>query len=168
MPTLVTALDQSKAYVWCPICRQNGNPQSPLIRDGHIIKCNFSHQLTGADLQNFGADMIKANEIFHEQPTITDMAWKIFLNPKVKEKLEAKYAGRIMITIATFLAALADDAIVLITGEQAVELRKLGVKSGAEMLSAMKQFKETERERDEAIASIEKFMNMVKSAVPGS
>lgn len=169
MPTLVTALDQGLAYTWCPVCRQNGNERSPLQRDGHVIKCGFGHQLSGADLQRFGADMVKAGEIFHEQPTITDIAWKIFVNPKVKEKLEAKFAGRIMITLGTFLAALADDSIVMITGEQASELRKLGVHNGGEMLSAIKQAKETERELGEAVSQIEKFMVVLKAAgVPGA
>ena len=94
--------------------------------------------------------MVKANEIFHEQPTITDMKWGIFVNPSVKAKLEQKFAGRIMVTLGTFLAALADDAMVMITGEQAAELRKLGVHNGQEMLAVIKQAKETERELDDA------------------
>jgi hypothetical protein len=169
MPTLITELDQAKAYTWCPICRQNGNPQSPLLREGHIIRCNFNHQLSGADLQRFGADMVKATEIFHEQPTITDVKWGIFVNPTVRERLEKKFAGRVMITLATYLAALADDSIVLITGEQATELRKLGVKNGAEMLSAIKGAKETERELEEATAQISKFMAILQAAqIPGA
>jgi hypothetical protein len=168
-PTLVTALDQGKAYTWCPICRQNGNSQSPILRDGHVLKCNFGHQLSGSDLQRFGADMVKSTEIFLEQPTITDVAWKIFINPAVKTKLETKFSGRIMITIATLLAALADDSMVMITGEQAAELRKLGIHNGAEILSSVKQSKETARERDEAIQQVERFMNMIKAAgVPGA
>jgi len=169
MPTLVTALDAAKAYTWCPICRQNGNNDSPVLRDGHVLKCNFGHQLSGSDLQRFGADMVKADEIFLEQPTITDIKWPIFLNPKVKAKLEQKYAGRIMITIATCLAALADDSIVMITGEQATELRKLGIKNGAEMLSTVKQAKETEKELADAVAQIDKFMTILKAAqIPGA
>lgn len=168
MPTLITELDQAKAYTWCPICRQNGNDKSPVLRDGHVLKCNFGHILSGSDLQRFGADMVKANEVFHETPTITDIRWPIFVNPKVKEKLEVKYAGRIMITLATFLAALSDDSIVMITGEQATELRKLGIHNGAEMLSVVKSAKETERSLDEANSSIEKFMKLVAAAgVPG-
>lgn len=164
MPTLVTELDQAKAYTWCPICRQNGNSQSPILRDGHILKCNFGHQLSGSDLQRFGADMVKSSEIFHEQPTITDIKWPIFVNPKVKEKLEIKFAGRIMITLATYLAALSDDAVVLITGEQATEMRKLGIKNGGEILAAIKTAKETERELDDARGQIEKFHQIIKSA----
>jgi hypothetical protein len=164
MPTLISPLDQGSAYTYCPICRQNGNDRSPLQREGHVIKCSFSHQLTGADLQRFGADMVKAGEVFHEQPTITDIRWPIFVNPAVKAKLESKFAGRLMITLATYLAALSDDSIVLITGEQAVELRKLGVSSGKDMLGVVKQAKETERERDDAIQQIEKFMAIMKAA----
>ena len=164
MPTLITELDQAKAYVWCPICRQNGNQNSPILRDGYVLKCNFGHQLSGAQLEQFGADMVKATELFIEQPTITDMAWKIFINPKVKEKLEQKFAGRIMATVATLLAALSDDTLVMITGEQAAKLRKLGIKNGAEMLAAVESSKETEKELQVANDQINKFLTMIKSA----
>lgn len=164
MPTLVTELDQARAYAWCPICRQNGNDRSPLLRDGHVIRCNFGHTVTGAMLEQFGADMVKANEIFKEQPTITDIAWKIFINPHVKERLEQKFAGRIMITVATLLAALSDDSLVMITGEQANKLKKHGLHNGADLVAMADSVKELEREKNEAIASIEKFMKVIAAA----
>jgi len=165
MPTLVKELDRGSAYTLCPICRQQGNDKSQLQRDSvGAIKCLFGHgPFTGQALQQYSADMIKATEVFPEQPTLTDIKWGIFVNPNVKAKLEQKFAGRILVTIGTYLAALADDSIVLVTGEQATELRKMGIKSGADMLSLAKQSKETERERDDAIQQIEKFMQMLKT-----
>jgi hypothetical protein len=108
--------------------------------------------------------MVKANEIFIEQPTITDIKWGIFVNPQVRAKLEEKFRGRLMITLATYLAALADDSIVMITGEQATELRKLGIKNGTEMLSAVKSAKAVEKDLEEANDQITKFMKVLAAA----
>ncbi len=169
MPTLVKELDQSKVYAYCPNCRANGNPSVPLSRDMHVMRCPFGHQISGEQLIQSGADMVKSGEIFPEQPTITDIKWSIWVNPKVKERLEQKFAGRIMITVATLLAALSDDALVMITGEQAAKLRAEGIKSGAEMLSAVEMSKETARNLVEANSQIEKFMGMLRQVqIPGA
>lgn len=164
MPTQTPELNQSLAYTWCPLCRNAGNDRSPLVREMHVIRCSFGHQFSGAQLQQYGADMVKATEVFLEQPTITDVAWKVFINPKVREKLEQKYVGRLMITVSTLLAALADDTLVMITGEQASELRKLGIHNGAEMLSQIKSSKENEKALSDAIIQIERFQSVMHAA----
>ena len=169
MPTQTPPLNESLAYTWCPQCRAQGNDRSPLIREMHVIKCNFGHSFSGAQLQQFGADMVKATEVFLEQPTITDVAWKVFINPRVRDKLEQKYVGRLMITVSTLLAALADDTLVMITGEQAKELRELGIRNGSDMISAIKAAKETERGYKEALGQIDKFQAVLHAAgVPGA
>lgn len=168
MPSLTPVLDQSSAYTFCPICKQQGTDRSPLQRDGTgSIKCQFQHgPFTLEQLQS--ADMVKSSELFIEQPTITDIRWPIFVNPDVKARLERKFSGRLMITLGTYLAALSDDSIVMITGEQAAKLRALGVKNGAEMLSTIEMAKENERELDEANKTIQRFMTMIAAAgVPG-
>jgi len=171
MPSLTPELDQNLAYVFCPHCRQQGTPNTPLTRDGTgAIKCQFGHgPFDGNSLVATGAEMVKSSTLYTEQPTITDVKWPIWVNPEIKTKLERKFAGRHMVTIATFLAALSDDSIVLITGEQAMELRKLGVKNGAEMLAVVKSAKETESQLQDANKTIERFMTMVHAAgVPGA
>jgi hypothetical protein len=164
MPTQIPTLDQSLVYTWCPTCRMQGNPRSPLTREMHAIKCSLGHQFTGQQLQAMGADMVKAGEVYTEQPTITDIKWSIFVNPKVREKLESKFSGRLMITLGTYLAALADDSMIILTGEEAAKLRKLGVHNGKEMLASIEGGKIAERERDEAVKSVEKFMGVLKAA----
>ena len=164
MPSLTPVLDQSLAYCWCMICKQQGNDRSPLQRDGTgAIKCNFGHgPFTLTQLQS--ADMVKSSELFIEQPTITDIRWPIFVNPDVKAKLEKKFAGRIMITLGTYLAALSDDSIVMITGEQATKLRALGITNGAQMLATCQMAKDTEKELEAANQQITRFMTLVASA----
>jgi hypothetical protein len=169
MPTLVKELDPSSAYTFCPICRQNGNNSSPIQRDGHVLKCNFGHSVSGSDLQRFGADMVKSGDVFIEQPTITDIKWSIWVNPTVKERLEKKLAGRIMVTIATLLAALSDDSLVMITGEQAAKLRAMGIHNGADMLAKAESEVQTAKERDDCLNQIERFMQVMKAAqIPGA
>jgi hypothetical protein len=108
--------------------------------------------------------MVKAGEVFHETPTITDVKWSVWVNPKVREKLESKFSGRLMITLGTYLAALADDSMIILTGEEAAKLRKLGVHNGKEMLASIEGGKVAERERDEAVKSVEKFMGILNAA----
>ena len=162
MPTQTPPLNPAAAYMFCTVCRQNGNPSVPLQRDGHILRCEFGHQPSSQQL--YGADMVKASDIFLETPAITDIMWKIPINPRVKAVLEDKLKGRILVTIGTLLAALADDTLVMITGEQAAELRALGVKNGADMLSAVKTAKETERSLADAVTQLERFQAMLNAA----
>ena len=173
MPTKVTSLDSSAMYIYCRVCAANGNPKSPLRREMDTVKCALGHTMQGSTSMTAShgelpatasMDMVKANEIFLEQPTITDMKWPIFVNPKVKEKLESKFSGRLMITLGTYLAALADDSMIILTGEEAAKLRKLGVHNGKEMLASIEGGKIAERERDEAVASVTKFMGVLKAA----
>lgn len=162
MPTLVTEINQSLAYTWCPICRNNGNSQSPLVRELHIVKCQFGHVFTGAQLQQMGADMIKADEVFHEHPALTDVMWKLPVNPKVKEVIETKFKGRVLVTIGTLLAALADGSLVMITGEQARDLKKLGINNGADMLALAQSMEQTEKERQQLLDQVGKFQELLK------
>ena len=169
MPTQTPPLNESLAYTYCPTCRSNGNDRSPLIREMHVIRCSFGHSFSGGQLQQYGADMIKATDIFLETPAITDEMWKVPVNPRVKAILENKFKGRVFVTIGTLLAALSDDTLVMITGEQAKELRELGIKNGADMLSAVRTAKETEKALEDAITQIERFQSVLHAAgVPGA
>lgn len=165
MPNLVKELDQSLAYIYCPTCRLMGNPRSQIIRDGHAFRCPLQHTFTGAQLMSSGADMTQMADIQPEQPTITDIKWSIWINPKVKERLEQKFPNRLIMTVATALAALSDDTLVMITGEQGARLRKeFNIKSGAEMLSALESAKQLEQERDEAVKELDKFHKLLAAA----
>src|SRR5882724_684991 len=116
MPTLVKELDQALAYVYCPTCRLTGNDKAPLTRNMHQLQCQFGHTFTGAQVTAMMADMVPMQAVQPETPSITDIKWTIWVNPKVKEKLEHKFPNRLIFTIATLLAALADDTLVMITG----------------------------------------------------
>lgn len=168
MPNLVRELDQAMAYVFCPTCRLAGNPQSPLIRDMHKLQCSLGHTFTGQQIMAMGADMVPMSSIQQEQPSITDVKWPIWINPKVKEKLEQKFPNRLIFTVATLLAALADDTLVMITGEQGERLRKeYKVRSGGEIIAALESAKQTEQERDEAIKELDKYQKIMQGLMAG-
>lgn len=106
--------------------------------------------------------MVKAVDMFLEQPSPTDVKWGIFINPQVRAKLEEKFRGRLLITIGTLLAALADGSLVMITGEQARDLKKLGINNGAEMLSMAKSMEQTEKERTQLLEQVSRFQDLLK------
>ena len=141
-----------------------GHPDVKLVREMHVIKCALGHTFSGADLLALDPDMIKAVDMQPEQPVLTDIKWPIWIHPQIKSKLETKYHGRLWVTIATCLAALADDQMVMITGDQGKELRKLGLKSGPEIVAMAQGFKSMEKELQEANLQIQKFMTLLKQA----
>jgi hypothetical protein len=172
MPTQIRPLDSNSAYVYCEVCRNQGTPNSILHRDSvGKISCQFGHSPNPlvadhgtSGLAPMTADAIKAVDIQPEIPLITDVAWKIFVQPATKDKLERQLKGRVFATISTLLMALADGSLVMITGEDAAKLKKYGVKSGAEMLSYIESVKGLEKERDELALQVSKFMKMLQSA----
>lgn len=169
MPSLVKPLDNALAYTYCPTCRLNGNARSPLVRQMHEIKCSLGHSFTGGQLQSMLADMVPMQDIQPETPSITDEKWSIWINPKVRVRLEQKFPNRVIFTVATLLAALADDQLVMITGEQGEKLRKEhGIKSGAEMLAALESMKQTEQERAEAVKELDKMQKLIATVMYGA
>lgn len=168
-------LDPALVYASCPQCEAQGVMNSPLTRDSiGAIKCQFNHtpradQILAFDSGTSGliapdTTMTKLVDMQPEQPAITDMKWAIYVNPQVKAKLEAKLKGRVWRTIGTLLAALADDTLLIITGDEARQLRKLGIPSGKHMLEFIKTTKDLEKDRDEAVSQCTRFMKMLQSA----
>lgn len=168
-------LDPSLVYASCPLCEANGTMNSPLTRDSvGAIKCQFGHvpradQILALDSNTSGlvqpdTTMTKLVDMQLEQPAITDIRWPIYVNPKVKEKLEVKLKGRLWRTIGTLLAAIADDSLVIITGDEARQLKKHGLNSGKQILEYIASTKDVEKDRDEAVSQVMRFMKMMQSA----
>lgn len=175
MPTNVRPLDQSQLYTYCETCAANGNPKSPLRREMDTIQCGLGHRMSSAasmTVRPFSGDlpetasmsMVKLVDYQPESPNQTDVAWKIFVHPDVKAKIESKFAGRVIVTLGTFLAAIADGSIVMIMNEDARKLKAMGVSNGRDMVAAMESTKQTEKERDDAVQQIERFQQILKAA----
>ena len=157
-------LDEGAAYIYCPTCRNNGTLNVPLRRQMHRIVCdlNPSHIFSFEQLQRASADMVPLSAIQVETPPKTAMAWKIFVVPATKEAIEARYPGRVMVTVGTILDALADDQLIFITGSEAAELKKRGLRSGLEIIAALNSYAQLEKERQEAVDEITKVKNLMR------
>ena len=163
MPNLVKSLDQSRAYVLCPVCRQNGNPDVPMTRNMHLFICPFQHSLSWQQLEGMGADMEKMEgTVVVEQPNANAMAYKIYMMPATWAAINKKFAGRLHATLGVFMDLLADDSVVLITGPDAVKLKLKGLNTSAQIVAALESSSQMEKERDEAVANLEKFQNLLR------
>ena len=108
--------------------------------------------------------MVKLIDHQPEQPQITDVKWPIYVHPLVRQKIEERYAGRVMTTISTLLMALADGSLVMITGEQGLKLKSMGIKNGLEMVATAESVKEMEKELADAHARLEQFQKILQAA----
>lgn len=88
-------------------------------------------------------EMIKTKII--EQPADTDVKREIWIHPTLWERLNDKFSGRLLVTLRTVFAALADDSIIFIEGPEIKELKLQGVKSGKDIVAMLHNAKEQER-----------------------
>jgi hypothetical protein len=149
--------------MYCPVCQRAGTPNVPLRRQMHTIICtlNPGHQFSFEQLQRAHAEMTPMSAVLTETPNPTSIAWKIFVAPKTKESIEARFPGRIIVTIATLLDALADDQIIFITGSEAEDLKKRGLRNGTAIIAALNSFAQLEKERGEAIKQLDQVRGML-------
>jgi hypothetical protein len=134
------------------------------MREMHIHKCQFGHQLTATDLGRYPLEMNKMSEILQEQPDPRSIAWKVFILPETKEAFERKFAGRIHITLATLVAALCDDRLIFIEGDDAAKLRAKGLVNGAQILAALEGVAQLEREKQEILGRLNLLLQSLRDA----
>lgn len=166
MPCLVPPLDPSSAYIYCPVCEQNGHPRVMLAREQHTLKCPFGHKWDSTNFKELIAahlTMTRAEEILREDPDPRAIQWPIYVLPETREKFEKKFAGRVHITMGTFLEALCTDQIIFISGDAAGKLKKRGFSNGDSILAALDSMDQLTRERDEAVSSLEKILGQIRS-----
>ena len=156
-------LSESDAYIYCPICQRSGTLNVPLRRQMHLIVCSLNpgHQFSFEQLQRAHAEMIPMSAILTETPNPTSIAWKIFVAPRTKESIESRFPGRVIVTVATLLDALADDQLIFITGSEAEDLKKRGLNNGQAIIAALNSFAQLEKERGEAIRQLDQVRGML-------
>jgi hypothetical protein len=167
MANIVKPLDESAAYIYCPSCREQGNPTVMLERQMHILRCPFGHQLDAtsfARLFQLKPTMTPMSELLVENPDPKCIQWKVYVLPETKEAFERKFAGRVHITIGTFVEALCSDHIIFIDGEAAGKLKEKGMGNGAQIVAAMEGMEQLMKERDAAVVRLEQVMGMLRNA----
>lgn len=157
---LVPTLDEHRAYIYCPTCQSIGNPEVELARDTYQFRCMFGHSWDYGTLQKMIENgqvvrMIKTQII--EQPSDHAKPYKVYMAPGTWEKINQRYAGRLHVTLGTVMDALADESIIFIDGPDVVELKQLGIKSGKDIISALKSARELEQQ----ISTLQKQLDML-------
>lgn len=125
---------------YCPGCERQGIPNVELVRgqpEIHIFRCSVGgHAYTYDQLRTLGAKMVTAQLAYTPPPTY--VKGHVFLPPELWAKFCQKYPQQVSPTMESIISLLMDDDLILVSGEQARELKKLGVKTGADMLETAK------------------------------
>lgn len=168
MPATLKPIDDSLAYTHCPLCKRNGTAGVMLRREKHEFVCPFQHRFNWAQLQQFPLEMTPMSAIVTEQPDPNCIKMAVWVLPDTKARLEEKFAGRLIVTLGTFLAALADDQLVILTGEDAAKLRAKGIRNSVQIVAAIEAQEQSERERTEAVNNLLRLMSALKMAGAGA
>jgi hypothetical protein len=167
MPNIIKPLDDSLAYMYCPICRQQGTVNSHLRREMQTVRCQFGHSWDTTSFRQLLSqhpDMTPMSELCIEQPSPNTSPWKIFVTPETRQAFETKFAGRVFVTMGTFIAALCSDEIIFVDGEIAGKLKAKGLGSGASIWAAIESAATLESERDQAIKRLEQLMALLRQS----
>lgn len=123
----------------------------------------FGHSVEGYEnFMSLGPRMIPLE--FHEKPGPLDVKVDFWINSEVLEKFRSKHPNQQSSTVNSILSLYAVGDPVIIDGKQAADLRKLGVKNGAEMLALVETSKALEVENDELRGKLDFLRSMFKGA----
>ncbi|HXN71535.1 MAG TPA: hypothetical protein VN861_03165 [Candidatus Acidoferrales bacterium] len=178
MPALLKPIDSNCLYVYCAACEANGNPNVMLMRELDKVSCPLGHIYSGQQLMSVAGhseqgatvaptsnlNMVKLVDFQPDSPLDTDIKWNIFVHPQVRSLLEQKFKGRLWVTISTHLAALADNAIVILSGADAAKLRKRGLTTSPQIVAALDASAELEKEVARLQAQVEQYANIFRQA----
>jgi hypothetical protein len=168
----VAPLDDSQLYVYCPTCQSNGNPKSPLIRVMDSVKCQFGHPFQGSmmmtvpafsGLQPDTAQMSMVEMPRDEQPPVTSEKWTVWIHPKVRGMLQQKYRGRLIATLDSMFGCLADENVLILSGQDVGKLRKRGIKNGAQVIAAIEAMDSMGNENKQLRERVEQFESLLKA-----
>lgn len=148
-----------RAMCYCPRCRDLGSPQVELMRDNHVYTCMFGHAIHGYDsLMSLHPELIKL--VSMEKPGPGDVKTEFWVDAKVLEKFNQMYPNQRHATVNSILSLFTTGDIVIIDGIQAKELKKSGIKNGAEMLAAVQAAKSIEAENDDLKSKLDFISQM--------
>jgi len=126
-----------RAYMYCPFCRNQGSPKVELHRDNVDMFCLMGHKGPHGQILAMNPEMIKTTVRF--QPGPNDVKAEVWVNGERLLKAKEALGDRFHPTIASLISCCMAGEPVIIDGQQAAELRKLGIRNGQEMLAAAKE-----------------------------
>jgi hypothetical protein len=149
--------------MYCPLCRDGGSPTIELMRDNVDMFCLMGHKLPHARMQSLNPDMIKTEIRF--KPGANDVKVEVWVNREVLAKTQDVLGERWHPTIASLIRCCAAGDPVIIDGQQAAELRKLGVRNGQEMLATAKLNRDISSQNEDLVAKVNEWEDRFKSAL---
>src|SRR4029077_14969287 len=93
--------------------------------------------------------------------------WPIWVMPATKQRLEERFSGRVIVTLLTIMAAIADDSVIFIEGDDAHKLRDMGIINGKQMLVVAEKSKELEEQLAEMNRKLAMLAPLLKEAGVG-
>jgi hypothetical protein len=110
-------------------------------------------------------DMMKTEVRF--SPGSGDVKAEIWVNQEVFMKSKEALGERFHPTIASLVRSCMAGEPVLIDGQQAAELRKMGVKNGAEMLATAKLVNELTGQNESLVSKLNEWESRFARALNG-
>lgn len=151
-----------RTYIYCPVCAANGN-KSEVYRETFKFFCPVGHQFSYDQLMAAKPEMIKKEIQF--KPGDNDVKTEFWCNGEVLSRSRETLGDRIHKTLESVLRAAMAGEFILIDGQQAEELKKLGIRSGAEMLVAAKQNLELAAENESLVAQVNRWEERIAAAM---
>lgn len=156
-----------RAFMKCPLCRDAGNPNPPeLMRDAHMFNCPMGHSIPQERLSVLNPEKIKMQVVF--RPGVNDVKSEFWCNQEVLQRAKEALGERFHKTIESILRTAMTGEYILIDGQQAAELRKLGIRNGAEMVATAKQNLELVGQNESLTAEVTKWETRIAEAMTGA
>lgn len=151
---------------YCPICRSNGSLNVQAMRDNVDCFCLMGHRMPHAAFWAMNPDKMKTE--VHFQPGPNDVKAEVWVNNEVLIKSKEALGERWHATMASIIRSCMAGAPVLIDGQQAEKLRKLGVKNGAEMVATAEQVRELSGQNESLVEKLNEWEDRFRNALSGA
>ena len=143
----VPVLQADRAYLYCIRCEADGHEGIEMRRVGHRFVCPLQHELdikTVNALVASGRKLSMVPLVINETPAPNMVKKEVWVHPQTWETIQAKFRGRLIVTLDVFFNLLANDGIIFVTGEDAQKLRTMGLNSGKDIVAMAEGRKEIE------------------------
>lgn len=132
-----------RAMMWCPMCDKNGVNTEVVKKDNVDFQCGIGHNLGDYNSLMAQRPRMMKLEVVHK-PNVGDVKTEVWINGEALNKFNQMYPNQLSATLDNIVRQHLDGDLIIIDGMQARELKSLGIRTGAEMLSAIKNGKTLE------------------------
>ena len=160
-----TMVGNNVTGAYCPMCRNQGSPTVQALRDNVDCYCMMGHRMSHAQFWSMKPDMIKTEVRFTPGPN--DVKVEVWVNNEVLMQSKAALGERWHPTIASLIRCCMAGTPVVIDGQQAEELRKLNIKTGADMISVAKLNVDLASQNEAHVEKINEWEDRFRSALAG-